>query len=239
MVSVILHILIGILLFIRIREDFQRVLDAGNQGGGPRGGGGGGAGRVAYISLPSPAASAPKAVAVEPPKETQAPVPVPVPTPTPPPVVPPPVPEQTQVAVVTPTASASTSDSIAGRGPGQNGGDGGGKGGGSGPGTGPGRGPGEGTGGGEGGTGRAPRPRYELIPPTDDPPKELRGKEVRIIFAIDIDGKVRRVTFMPEIPRGKYASKLKETMEGYRFHPALGPDGNPVAGTFEYTFTVF
>jgi hypothetical protein len=78
-----------------------------------------------------------------------------------------------------------------------------------------------------------------MIPPADDPPKELRGKEIRIHFAIDADGKVRRVTFEPEIPRGKYASRLKETMEGYRFYPARGPDGNPTPGTFEYTFTVF
>jgi hypothetical protein len=78
-----------------------------------------------------------------------------------------------------------------------------------------------------------------LIPPTDDPPKELRGKEVRVLFAIDAEGKVRRVTFDPQIPRGKYATRLKETMEGYRFHPALGPDGTAVPGTFEYTMTVF
>lgn len=232
--SVILHVLIGILLLIRIREDFQRVLDAGNDGSGPRGGGGGGSGMV-FVSLPAPAA--PKAVEAEVPQQVPQPVPQPVPV-TPPPVIPPPVPEQPQVAVATPTAATSAGDSVTGRGPGEGGGEGGGKGGGSGPGIGPGRGPGEGTGGGEGGTGKAPRPRYELIPPTD-PPKELRGKEFRITFAIDVDGKVRRVTFDPEIPKSKYGSKLKEAMEGYRFYPALGPDGNPVSGTFEYTMTLY
>ncbi|HWA57464.1 MAG TPA: hypothetical protein VG692_09430 [Gemmatimonadales bacterium] len=239
--SILLHVLLGILLLYRIQADFARVLDAGAENSGPRGGGGGGAGRVAYITLPAPAAAAPKAVAVEPPKEEPKPVPVPTPTPTPPPVIPPPVQEQVPVAVVTPTPTSapSTGDSVAGRGPGVGGGEGGGKGGGSGPGVGPGRGPGVGTGGGEGGTGRAPRPRYELIPPTDDPPKELRGKEVRIRFSIDVDGKVRRVTFDPEIPGGKYARRLKETMEGYRFIPATGPDGAAVPGTFEYTMTVF
>lgn len=236
MVSVILHILIGAVLLVRIRADFARVLDAGALGGS-RGGGGGGAGRETYISLPAPVASAPKVVAVEPPKEAPVPVPV-IPTPTPPQVVPPPVQEEQPVAVAS-AATAPSSDSVAGRGPGQGGGEGGGTGGGAGPGTGPGRGPGEGTGGGEGGTGRAPRPRYELIPPADDPPKELRGKEVRILLAVDADGKVRRVTFETAIPRGKYATRLKETMEGYRFHPALGPDGKAVPGTFEYTFTVF
>jgi len=235
--SILLHILIGTVLFIRIREDFARVLDAGRRGPGLLGGGGGGAGRVAYITLPAPAPAAPTAVAVEAPKETPPPVPV-TPTPTPLPQVPPPIPAEPPVAVAA-NSAPSTGDSVAGVGPGQGGGAGGGVGGGSGPGTGPGRGPGDGTSGGAGGAGRAPRPRYELIPPTEDPPKELRGKEVRILFAIDAEGKVRRVTFEPEIPRGKYASRLKETMEAYRFHPALGPDGTAVPGTFEYTMTVF
>ena len=232
MVSIILHILIGAVLLIRIGEDIARVLDAGARGAGTRGGGGGGAGRETYISLPAPAASTPKAVAVEPPKE--APVPVPVtPTPTPPPVVPPPVQEEQPVAVAS-AATAPSTDSIAGRGPGQGGGEGGGTGGGAGPGTGAGRGPGEGTGGGEGGTGRAPRPRFELIPPTDAP-KELRGKEILVLFAIDAQGKVRKVTFDPELPKIKYSARLREAMEGYRFHPALGPDGTAVPGTFEIT----
>lgn len=236
LVSVVLHLLIGTVLFLRIREDFARVLDGGRAGPGLRGGGGGGAGRVAYITLPTPSARPAVTVAVQPPQETPPPVPV-TPTPTPPPVVPPPVPEEEPVLAAAPAAT-TTGDSIAGVGPGTGGGEGGGTGGGVGPGVGPGAGPGTGTAG-DGGLGRAPRPRYELIPPTDDPPKELRGKEVRILFAIDAEGKVRRVTFEPEIPRGKYARRLKETMEGYRFHPALGPDGRAVPGSFEYTMTVF
>lgn len=232
--SILLHVAIGILLLVRIQKDFARVLDAGNRDDGPRGGGGGGAGRVAYITLPAPAASAPKAVAVETPREEPKPVPV-TPTPTPPPVVPPPVQEQPPVttAVTAPTASPSP-DSVAGRGPGQGGGEGGGTGGGSGPGSGTGRGPGTGTGGGEGGTGKGPKPRYELIPPTD-PPKELRGYPIKITFGIDAEGKVRKLTFDPALPKGKYSSQLKETMESYKFHPALGPDGAPVPGIFEYT----
>lgn len=236
--SLLLHLAIGILLLWRIQEDFARVLDAGNRGDGPRGGGGGGAGRVAYITLPAPAASAPKAVAVETPREEPKPVPV-TPTPTPPPVVPPPVQEQPPVTTTAPATSATPSpDSVAGRGPGQGGGEGGGTGGGSGPGTGTGRGPGNGTGGGEGGTGKAARPRYELIPPTD-PPREFRGKTFKVTFSIDADGKVRKVTFEPELPKGKYASQLKETLEGNRFYPARGPDGSPVPGTWEYELTLF
>ncbi len=236
LVSVVLHVLIGVLLLWRITEDFQRVLDSGSAGGGPRGGGGGGNGMV-FVSLPAPAAAAPKAVPVEPPKQTAAPVPDPVPV-TPPPVIPPPVPEQQQVAVATPVAAASAGDSVTGRGPGEGGGEGGGKGGGSGPGTGTGRGPGEGTGGGEGGVGKAPRARFEMLPPPD-PPKELRGKEFRITFSIDVDGRVRRVVFNPELPKGKYASTLRESAENYRFYPAIGADGNPAPGTFEYTMTVY
>lgn len=236
--SILLHVAIGLLLLARIQEDFARVLDAGNRGAGPRGGGGGGAGRVAYITLPAPAASAPKVVAVETPREEPKPVPV-IPTPTPPPVVPPPVQEQPPVPTAAPTTSAAPSpDSMAGRGPGQGGGDGGGTGGGSGPGTGTGRGPGTGTGGGEGGTGKAARPRYELIPP-NDPPKEFRGTTFKVTFSIDVEGKVRRVTFDPALPKGKYASQLKETLEGYRFYPARGPDGSPVPGTWEYELSLF
>lgn len=232
--SLLLHVALGILLLVRLQEDFARVLDAGQRSNGPRGGGGGGSGRVAYISLPAPEASAPKAVAVETPREVPKPVPV-TPTPTPPPVVPPPVPEQPQVTKPDPAPVTSTApDSVAGRGPGQGGGEGGGTGGGAGPGTGTGRGPGNGTGGGEGGAGKGAKPRYEMIPPPD-PPKEYRGFPIKILFGIDVDGKVRKVTFEPELPKGKFASQLKETMQSYRFHPALGPDGAPVPGTFEYT----
>ena len=232
LVSILLHLLIGTVLFLRIREDFARVLDGGRQGPGPQGGGGGGAGRVAYITLPAPTSSPRVAVTVEPPRETPPPVPV-TPTPTPPPVIPPPVPEAQPVAVAAPFAAAAP-DSIAGAGPGRDGGEGGGTGGGVGPGTGPGAGPGTGTGGGEGGTGKGPEPRFLIIPPPD-PPKELRGVDLKLTFWIDQGGTVKRVEVQPEIRDRKFADKLKESMLHYRFRPATGPDGTPIAAVYTHT----
>src|SRR5690348_597737 len=88
--SITLHVLIGAILLLRIRQDFVRVMDTGSPLSGKRGGGGGGGASVAYISIP---AEAPRAAAPEvaPPVETPPPVPV---EPTPDPVVtPPPVPD--------------------------------------------------------------------------------------------------------------------------------------------------
>jgi hypothetical protein len=45
--SIALHLLIGIALLLRIRQDFVRIADAGSTTPGTRGGGGGGGGRVA------------------------------------------------------------------------------------------------------------------------------------------------------------------------------------------------
>jgi protein TonB len=233
--SILLHLLVGFVLLVRIRQDLARVLDAGALRQG-RAGGGGGGGRVAYITLPAPPPAAPTAVEVVPPKETPPPVPV-IPTPTPPVTIPPPEPVPQPLASATPVAAA-TGDTLAGTGPGQGGGTGGGAGGGIGPGTGPGVGPGAGTGAGEGGEGRAPRPRHEILPPPDAP-KDLRGREIRLVLDIDADGKVRRVVFDPPLPGGKFASHLKETMLSYRFHPALGPDGSPVSGVFVYKFIAY
>lgn len=223
--SLVVHILIGVMLLVRIRQDFVRVMDAGSNRPGTRGGGGGGGGRVAYISLPAeaPRAAAPEVVA--PPVQTPPPVPV---EPTPEPVVtPPPVAEPTPVA----TASTGTSsDSVTGLGPGQGGGTGGGTGGGQGPGTGPGTGPGNGTGG-DGGLGRGPEMRHQIIPPSD-PPKELRGIDIEVTFWILPDGTVDRVQVQPPIKDRKFAKKIDEAMRGYRFKPALGPTGTPIASTF-------
>lgn len=230
MLSVLLHLLIGFVLLVRIRQDFARVLDGGLLRQGTRGGGGGGGGRVAYISLPAPAPAAPTVVEVEPPKRTPPPVPV-TPTPTPPVQIPPPEPEP--VASAQPAASAP-GDSVAGMGPGQGGGTGGGTGGGIGPGTGAGVGPGAGTGGGEGGRGKAPEPRQLILPPTD-PPKELRGVTMTLTFWVDATGKVDRVDVQPEIRDRKFAAKVRDAMRNYRFHPGLGPDGAPIAAIYTHT----
>ena len=69
------------------------------------------------------------------------------------------------------------------------------------------------------------------IPP-DNPPRELRGAQIRVTFWVDEVGKAVRVALDPPIRDRKYAEKFTETMLNYRFHPALGPDGRPVASTY-------
>jgi hypothetical protein len=83
---------------------------------------------------------------------------------------------------------------------------------------------------GEGGLGRAPQVRHQVIPP-DKPPKELRGVDLHVTFWVDETGSVVRVAVDPPIQDHKFAEKFKDTMLGYRFRPALGPDGRPVAST--------
>jgi hypothetical protein len=73
-----------------------------------------------------------------------------------------------------------------------------------------------------------------IIPPPD-PPKELRGVDLRLTFWIDAAGKVERVEVQPRIRDRKFAEKLKETMLHYRFRPAVGPDGTPIAATYSHT----
>jgi hypothetical protein len=69
------------------------------------------------------------------------------------------------------------------------------------------------------------------IPP-DNPPKELRGAQIRVTFWVDEVGKAVRVVLDPPIRDRKYAEKFTETMLNYKFRPALGPDGHPVASTY-------
>ena len=214
-----LHAAIALLLLIPLRHDFARVLTAGDPLTTRSGGGGG---RVAYITLPSPRPPARSTVTVTPPPAT--PQAIVVPTPTPPPDIPPPTPEaQVAVAVVAADSAAAAGAPASGDSPGAGGGTGGG--------VGPGAGPGIGPGSGERGTGRALQLRHQVIPP-EDPPKELRGVELRVTFSVDESGKPVRVEFDPPIQDRKFAQKLRESMLSYRFRPALGPDGRPVASTF-------
>lgn len=226
-VSIAVHVLIGLLLLMRIRQDFVRVLDTGSNKPGTRGGGGGGGGSVAYISIPAEAPRAAAPEVVQPPVQTPPPVPV---EPTPVPPVAPPV-EQPPVAAV--SSGTATGDSVAGVGPGQGGGAGGGTGGGQGPGSGPGSGPGNGTGG-DGGNGRGPEPRHLILPPPD-PPKDLRDLSIEVTFFILADGTVDRVSVKPEIKDRKFAKKIDEVMRGYRFRPALSPTGMPINSTYVQT----
>jgi protein TonB len=245
--SLLVHAALVALLLIPLGHDFQRVLDPGRLGGRAAGGSGGGGSRETYISLPAPAQAPRAEVEVTPPARTPPPVavaPEPVPTPTTEPVVPPPEPvTEPPVAVVTPPdpavpASATTTGaaSVAGSGPGQGGGAGGGTGGGIGPGVGPGTGPGTGDSG-SAGRGRPARPRHQVLPALDDVPKDYRGKEIRVVFAIDATGKVRSVTFDPPIADGKFRDRLRETMLAYRFHPALDPAGTPIPSSYTQSVT--
>jgi hypothetical protein len=69
-----------------------------------------------------------------------------------------------------------------------------------------------------------------VIPP-EKPPKALRGVDLRVTFWVDETGKVVRVEIEPPIQDRKFADKFTESMLSYRFRPALGPDGRPVAAT--------
>ena len=244
--SALAHLGLVALLLVQLRHDFARVLDPGRLDGRRSGGGGGGGGasRETYISLPAPAATPRAEVAVTPPPErTPPPVPV-VPTPTPEPVVVPPpppaadpvAPAPVPVAATTPSASAQSGTAGPGSGPGQGGGAGGGIGGGIGPGVGTGSGPGTGDSG-SAVRGRPPTPKRQVIPSVDNVPKEYRGVEIRVTLAVSATGIVERVSFNPEIRDGKFRRQLRETMLAYRFAPALGPDGAPIASTYEQTLT--
>jgi hypothetical protein len=57
------------------------------------------------------------------------------------------------------------------------------------------------------------------------------------VYIIDETGKPTKVTFEPQISDAKFASRLRETMLSYRFHPAHDPNGRPVAGTYVYSLT--
>jgi hypothetical protein len=216
---VLLHAAIVLLLLIPLlKRDFARVLTVGESLTTRSGGGGG---RVAYITLPTPKAPARATVNVTPPLAT--PPAIVVPTPTPPPEIPPPTPEAQVAVAAVAVDSAAGAGATSGDSPGAGGGTGGGEGPGAGPGTGPGS--------GDRGTGRAVQLRHQVIPP-EDPPKALRGVELRITFLVDESGRPVRVEFDPPIQDKKFAQKLRESMLSYRFRPALGPDGRPVASTF-------
>ena len=200
----------------------------GALGGG--GGGGGGGQRVTYI-IALPPASPPAAA-----------VPVPVPPVVTPPKADVPAPSPLPVAAAADTVARAPAGDTAGQGtpgagstPGSGGGAGGGTGGGQGSGNGTGIGPG--TGGGEGGGIRPPELRG-LALPFGTPPKELRGKELKVTFAVTADGRVERFETDPVITDRGYYQKFSEAALGYRFRPARRPDGQLVAAVLVMYFTL-
>ncbi|HJP55783.1 MAG TPA: hypothetical protein VJ847_02020 [Gemmatimonadales bacterium] len=231
-ISLAVHAAIVALLWSRrdLLMPTPRPGDPGFTLGGGGGGGGGGGERATYIIAlppPPPQAAAPTPVppVVTPPRE-EIPVAKPVVAPLAPPDTVP-----TQVAAATPgqgTAAGTAGDS----------GSGGGTGGGRGTGSGTGAGPGSGSGtGGEGGNVRPPELKG-LVLPFGTPPRDLRGKVIKVTFAITADGRVERFDTDPVIEDRGYYRKFSEVVLAFRFRPARGPDGQPVAVVFPMEFTL-
>jgi hypothetical protein len=74
--------------------------------------------------------------------------------------------------------------------------------------------------------------------PFGDAPKELKGHKISVTFWLDSAGNVKRVNITPEIPDRGFAKKFLETLESFRFHPARGLDGFPIASTFTIEITL-
>ena len=75
-------------------------------------------------------------------------------------------------------------------------------------------------------------------PAASTPPRELRGKTIKVTFAITTDGRVERFDTDPVITNRGYYQKFSEVVLGFRFRPARGPDGQPVAVVFPMEFTL-
>ncbi len=224
---------LGILaLVIRVAPlrnlDYQK-----NQGapGNRPGGGGGGGGSVRMVSLPAMSKAAVPAPVVPPPQPQ-----VPVVSPITPPVVEPvpTTPAPDTIPARSDPGAASGSGTGAGTGTGS--GTGTGTGSGTGSGNGSGNGAGTGPGGGEGGKARPPEPRQLILPPPEIP-KALRGVTISVTFMVGPEGRVEDIRLAPEPQDRGFARKLEEVMRNYRFRPARGPDGQPVAGTITVELT--
>ncbi len=234
-VSVAVHAAILAVLWLK-RDALIATPVAGDPrfGSASGGGGGGGGGQVTTYIIALPPVPPPDAVpttvppVITPPKVDVVPV---QPAPVPPPVA---VADTHAVATAANPAAGGVSPG-AGTGAGSAGGSGGGEGGGTGTGNGTGSGPGSG---GQGGGIRPPTLRG-LIPPLGDrPPKELRGKTVKVLFSIAADGHVIRFETDPGISDAKYAKGFSEKMMGFRFTPARTMSGEAVASVMSIEFTL-
>lgn len=232
----LLHLLILFLILVPLFEhDVELVAERGAGGAGPVGGGGGGRRgnggenreeHVRYVAVKPPAAP--------PAQQLQAPTP-PKPVPPPPKEIVPPVatveikldvpPAQVDVAPVAGTGGGSGTDGTKGTGPGT----GGGTGTGAGTGTGSANGPGTG---GDGGDIYLATPEYLILPPLPSP-SSVRGKKLKLLFALDDHGKVLRVEFESSGDRS-YDKLLRAKCLEYKFRPAHKRDGTPVASVFPY-----
>lgn len=225
--SLLLHALL-IAAILWPATHFLTINDPGNPFLAPGGGGGGGGGggeAVAYISLPAFTPPPPTAEVVEvPPVETPEV-----------PAVPEPEPVRDTVVVDTQVV-ASSAGAAPGTGTGSTG-QGTGTGPGTGRGTGPGSGPGTGPGGG-GGVSLARNPYWtQAILPPENPPRELRGKTIEILFWIKADGRVERVEFNPDIENRGFATKFRERLLDFVFSPARSATGAAIAVQYPISVT--
>jgi hypothetical protein len=135
-----------------------------------------------------------------------------------------------------PRADSATSGTGQGSGSGADSGAGGGSGGGTGGGTGPGEGLGVGPGSGGDSTDIAPPQLRNWVPPMERPPKELRGRTIRVTFWVSADGRVDKFETDPEIEDRDYLEKFSEIVMKTRFRPARTRSGVPVAVVFPMDF---
>jgi hypothetical protein len=231
--SLALHAAVLLLIVGGVLGGAERLRVAGGSGPGAAGGGGGGGGRVSYIELPPVGAQAPAAapVAETPPVVTPPVEEAPVATP-----VPPPEPTDIAAAAAPRADTAATSGTGSGTGSGTDSGSGGGSGGGTGGGTGPGEGLGVGPGTGGDSTDIAPPQLRNWVPPMERPPKELRGRTIRVTFWVSADGRVDKFETDPRIEDRDYFEKFSEIVMKTRFRPARTRAGVPVAVVFPMDF---
>lgn len=239
-ISALVHVGFIVLVFLPpfLAATLDQPLTTGGGGAGPAGGGGGGrtgsglepvrAERLVYMQI-APAPVAPASV--------------PPPIPTPPPLVPPvetkpdvPVPPPANVppAAEAPEAPAAAVSGTGGEG---RGGAGPGSGGGVGSGVGTGRGSAAGAGTGGGGNEIYPPQVTNLALLPMPVPNRVRPYTMVAWFDVDERGKATLIAFNPSKDNA-YNRRIRETLQEYRFRPAVRPDGTPVRDTVSVTVSV-
>lgn len=196
-------------------------------------GGGGGGGRVRhYVALPAFPAAVTQAPQAEKERRVEARNKPPVEPET---ILPPPLPQQEKV--LPELALAERLETLgAGSGVGSGAGTGSGTGGGIGSGSGTGVGSGTGAGvGGDSGAVLAPEPRAVLYP-FERPPDNIAGRQFKLRFSVDRQGRVTRVVIEPEIAHAAFRKKLLERLMQWTFYPARTLDGTAVPGEVVITY---
>lgn len=241
-ISLLVHV--GLIVLVLLPPFLAATLDqpltSGGGGAGPAGGGGGGrrgsglepvrAERLVYLQIaPAPVPSA----AVLPPIPPPTPPPVPVEkkpeTPVPPASVPPAAEAPAAPAAAVSGTGAGTGTEGRGAGPGSGGGIGAGVGTGRGSATGPGTG---------GGTNEIFPPQVTNLALLPMPvPSKVRPYTMVAWFEVDERGKATLIAFNPSKDSG-YNRRIRETLQEYRFRPAVRPDGTPVRDTVSVTVSV-